>query len=104
MEFTYFKKTGELVDGFGGWDGDEGYEFAYEVEEHRLKRETVNIIFEEFFNKDMMDVLTYNQKFKLKEGLQEFIETHCGWDYFFNEYRDDLKDEFEEEALESEEQ
>ena len=89
MEFTYFKKTGELYRDtpFGReWDGDTGYNFSYEPEEEIFNEKLKQLVEEEYGT----------SAWRLVKDFGLFEEVGQG-------YRDELKDIFEEKAQESEE-
>lgn len=44
MTFKIFKKTGELKDHQGDWDGDEGYEEEIEISKSDVEKALVGII------------------------------------------------------------
>ena len=88
MEFTYFKKTGEIYrqTPFGReWDGDDGYNFNYEPEEKAFKEKLKQLVEEEYGN----------MAWKLVDDFGLFEEVGQG-------YKDKLKEIFEDEAQESE--
>ena len=98
--FEYFKKTGELRDMLGEWDGDEGFEFEYEVEDDELLDAVVDLVYEDYFMKtELADRCDY--AVAVKRGLKKFIEDNDNLDELVEDYEDELKEYFEEEALDS---
>lgn len=90
MIFTYFKKTGELRDRLGEWDGDEGFEFEYEVNNNDLL-EAVCVLADEHY---------FDCKDDLKK-LRNFIFDFDLIDILVESFKDELHDYFEEKALDS---
>lgn len=93
MVFVYFKKTGELkrtvwngVDYEDIWDGDDGYEFDYEVEDYIVRRETARLIEENFGIK--------------ATKISYFLDETDGWDSAIDYYHDELHEIFKSEAME----
>lgn len=103
MIFTYFKKTGEYCsEGVDGpeWDGDEGYNFDYDVDDSDVESALTDIVFDENFS----DITNDKEvRKKIKEGLKEFISGLCMASEIGDVYYDALKDHFESKAQESEE-
>lgn len=48
MTFKVFKKTGELRDHNGDWDGDEGYDFELEVAEEKVHRDIAEMLYNDY--------------------------------------------------------
>ena len=90
MRFTYFKKTGEFRDKHGEWDGDDGFEFDYDVDRADLLDAVCDIVDMCYFGKTLD--LT-----KFKKFVREFDLI----DILAEEFRDDLHEYFEDEALDS---
>lgn len=98
--FKYFKKTGEIRGRDGEWDGDEGFGFEYEVEDEKLLEAVVDLVYEDYFMKtELADRCDYS--IAVKRGLKKFIEDNDNLDELVEDYEDELKDYFEEEALDS---
>lgn len=98
--FRYFKKTGEIRDRDCEWDGDEGYWFEYEVEDDELLEAVVDLVYEDYFMKtELADRCDY--AVAVKSGLKKFIEDNDNLDELVEDYEEELKDYFEEEALDS---
>lgn len=88
IKIKYFKKTGEIYRDtpFGReWDGDDGYFFNYEPEEEELK-ETLKPLVEEQYGETA---------WKLVEDFGLYDEVAKG-------YEEELKEHFEDKALEGE--
>ena len=88
--FWYFKKTGEIRDKDGEWDGDEGFWFHYDVDDDALKDALLNIIDECYFENE----LNYKNFMKFMRDLDLF-------DTLIEGFEDELHDYFEEEAFDS---
>jgi hypothetical protein len=103
MKFTYFRKTGEIyrqgIDG-AEWDGDEGYDFDYEVEDSKVESALTEIIFQDNFSDITGDK---EEREKIRQGLKDFLSGLDLTDEIGDVYYDELKDYFESEAQESEE-
>ena len=99
--FRYFKKTGELRDRLGEWDGDKGYWFEYEVDEENLQEAIVDLLFDVYFDKETTDTFSVSQKVAIKEALKNLTDDNGNWEELYNDFEDDLKSMFEEEALDS---
>ena len=105
MIFTYFRKTGELYRDtpFGKeWDGDTGYDFEYEPKEEDLREAVVNILFEAYLDKDPRISFNKEQQQAIKKVLRTIIDGFDQWEGFYEEFYDELKEYFEDEAMESE--
>lgn len=101
--FRYFKKTGEIRDRDGEWDGDEGYWFEYEVEDDELLEAVVDLVYEDYFSKiNIADNCEY--VFAVKKGIKKLINDYDNLDEYVEEYDSELKDYFEKEAKEYYEQ
>ena len=87
--FEYFKKTGEIIDRNGEWDGDEGFWFSYTVDDKKLEQALLVLVDEYYFD----------SKVKLK-NLQKYIRDCDMKDTLMEMFEEELKDYFEEEALE----
>lgn len=98
--FNYFKKTGEIFDRDGEWDGDEGYDFEYTVDEEDLLDAVSELLYDDFFTKTTMtDGSSYFRC--VSKGLKKLISDFGLLDMFADAYEEDLKEYFEEEALDS---
>ena len=101
MKFNYFRKTGEYyreVDGEREWDGDNGYNFDYEVPKDEIPEALEDIIIDLYF-----DGLSDNASFYslVRQGLRKMLK-NIETDDLCEQFKDELKDYFEEEALEAE--
>lgn len=96
--FEYFKKTGEIFTE-DGWDGDEGYYINYTVEDEELKEALVNILFYEFYTDKERKELGGMGRLFAKQGIRKSIDICEGWEALFEQYEEELKEEFEIEAL-----
>ena len=88
INIEYFKKTGEIYRDtpFGKeWDGDDGYFFNFEPEEEEFKEVLKQLVEERYGEK----------AWKLVEDFGLFDEVAEG-------YREELKEYFEDKALEGE--
>lgn len=102
MKFTYFRKTGEIYRDVGGeyeWDGDEGYDFEYEVDYHQVQSALADLIYDDYFDGTTTDRETVH---KIKNKLERFISDMELVERLSESYHDGLKNYFEEEAQESE--
>ena len=88
--FTYFKKTGEIRDRDGEWDGDEGFEFEYDVDDKELLDAVCNLVDEYYFEGKL------NHK-----NFRNFVRDFDMFDMLIEGFEDELHDYFEQEALDS---
>lgn len=88
--FMYFKKTGELYDKFGEYDGDDGFWFEYEVEDNKLFKALLELINDYYFE----------SKANLK-NIKSFITDFGMLDDLIEGFEEELKEYFEEEAIDS---
>lgn len=98
--YRYFKKTGEVIDRLGNWDGDSGYHFNYEPDSKDFSQAVINVVTDYF-----SDYITKNcpeLKDKLRERVAELIKEHDLEDDLADAFEDELKGYFENEALDSE--
>lgn len=95
--FKYFKKTGEIYGPFGEWDGDDGYYFNYEVDCEDLLDVIVDLIYIDYFETEATELL----KEEIKNSLSKMIKEKELFETLFNKYEEDLKDYYEQEALDS---
>ena len=79
----YFFKTGEYLDRDGEYDGDDGHEFHYEVDYEDFREALKELVVEEY-----------------GEGAWKMVEDFCLEDEVATMYEEQLKDYFEEEAME----
>lgn len=102
MKFNYFKKTGEIYRNVCGemeWDGDEGYDFDYEVEADRVEEALADLTFNDYF---FDQTINNETALKIKQKLKNFISDIDLSSELSDFYGDRLKDYFEQEAQESE--
>ena len=99
MEFTYFKSTGVIFDKHGGYDGDDGYYFNYEVDNERIKTEISYFVLYEYFDKSVFHNMQEYQIKLMVKAVENFIDDHIDWDIMFENYKDKLQEIFEEEAI-----
>lgn len=95
--FKYFRCTHAWADEV------DGYDFEYTVDESELLDAVVDLIYEDYFyNKDFE--LCWNVDFitTVKRGIRKQIDTEDMLKEYVDRYEDELKDYFEEEAMESE--
>lgn len=97
MTFRYFKKTGEIiipvvVDGETEyvWDGDEGFEFDYDVDEGSLL-DAVSDLINEYYFEGKLNIKNFKKLLRDFDILEDLVEG----------FEDELHDYFEQEALES---
>ena len=90
MTFRYFKKTGEIRDRLGEWDGDEGFWFDYEVDDKKLLNAVCNLVDEYYFE----------CKMNIK-NFKKFVRDFDMFDTLIEGFEDELNDYFEQEALDS---
>lgn len=86
--YTYFKKLGEIYrdTAFGReWDGDEGYNFNFTPEEEEFKEALKPLVEEQYGEKAWKLVCDFGLFDEVAEG-----------------YEEELKEYFEDEAMESE--
>lgn len=90
MRFTYFKKTGEFRDKHGEWDGDDGFEFDYDVNGEDLFDAVCDIVDRLYFE-NTLD----RAKFAMFVYYCDLL------DILAEQLRDELQEYFEDEALDS---
>lgn len=75
-------------------------EFEYEVDEENLLDAVIELVYEDYFCKSK---LSNNIEYRssVKQGLRRFIEYLGNLDDLVEEYESDLKDIFEQEAMDS---
>lgn len=105
--FEYFVKTGEIrrpVNYGNGveyeWDGDEGFEIYYEPDEERMQDEVVDLLFD-FYFKENKHKFNIEQTIIIKEALKTFTDDNKNWDDLYDDFEDELKDIFEQEAFDN---
>lgn len=101
MKFNYFRKTGEYyreVDGEREWDGDDGYDFDYEVPKDEIPQALEDIIIHLYFSGLSDNASFYSL---VRQGLRKMLN-NIETDDLCEQFEGELKDYFEEEALEAE--
>ena len=97
--FTYTKITGHYYCNYkDDWEED-GVEFEYEVENKDLLPEVVDLVFEEYFKADKVVYENEGLTKLVKERLSEIIDNNYLVETFADQYEEDLKDIFEQEAM-----
>ena len=98
--YCYFIKTGENTR-FNGidteWDGDDGYDFEYDVDDRQLKEGLVSILCEDenlFTGYDSTTV-----KRKIIESFVEKIDEVGELDNWADYYEEELKEYFKDDAI-----
>ena len=96
MILNYFVKEGEYTHR-DSWDGDFGFEFEYEPKKKDLLNALVSII-KKYYFKDFLRIYPH-----LKEDINDvvFKVVDDGSDYFEEQFREELTEYFESEALAS---
>ena len=95
MTFKIFKKTGELRDRQGDWDGDEGYEEEIEISDEQVHNDVFNMICETYYMQFIkFGVITQKT---MKHFARSIIEDNDLWDNLTENYRDDLCDKYSKE-------
>ena len=97
--FTYFKKTGEIYGRDGEWDGDEGLDFEYEVEDEDLLEGIAYCVFNEYFRNKSELSLEVGFCSAVKQGIYEFLKDFDDTKFLEDKYEDELKEYFEDKAL-----
>ena len=130
MTLEYFYKTGEIyrqVDYGDGpeqeWDGDDGYDFEFEVDSEQIKTALVWAI-KNKVKGDLKHKSFYPDKYPMVNGLKDFvnrkftdaenefidallrevlntIEENDDLEEFAEWYREEIADYYEDEAMES---
>ena len=105
--FTYFRKTGEILRpiNIGGeieyeWDGDVGYDFDYTPNDEDFSNALIEIVTNHYFG----EVFNKNPKIEtyLKGVIKDVIEEQNLSKKLADFFEDELKEWFEDEAQESE--
>lgn len=126
MILEYFYKTGEYtIDrGYGEeWDGDDGYDFEFEIDDDQIKKALVSVIKQKV--KSMLRMKSdLADKYPISKDLKEFVNGKFtkGENEFINEvinemlstiedsdnledfaewYREEISDYYEDEAMET---
>lgn len=81
------------------WEED-GVEFDYEVEDKKLLPIIVNLVFEDYFESDAVYCDNKDVVKAIKENLKRFIEESDLIGVLADQYEDNLKEIFQEEAME----
>lgn len=100
MTFTYFKKTGEIHfehNGIDDYDGDDGYEFDYEVDDIDVQMAIAEFIYEDYI---VSTLPTNTEAQNVINKLWNFISDFDLLETFLNVYHDKLRNMFEQDALE----
>lgn len=105
--FVYFRKTGEYrryvveLDDFE-YDGDEGYDFEYEVDSDEVKDALIGIIADddEYFAGISKGDLPYSDRLIIAGNFVELIDDLDGLDGLVERYDEELHDAFYDEAME----
>ena len=90
MTFRYFKKTGELYDKHGEWDGDDGFEFEYDVDIDDIEKALFELVNDYYFD-GKLD----------RKNFANFMRDFDMTDMLIDGFEDELQDYFEQEALDS---
>ena len=99
MVLRFHRNTGEIYDSEGNFDGYEGYDFDYSVDDEEAKDEVVRLIANEYFRN--LDV-TYSQCKELYKGIRQLTDDNDNWEELFEYYNEELTEIFEDEALRAE--
>ena len=93
MQIKYFKTTNVYIDNLGQTEED-GYHFTYEPDSTEVLYTISEIIADTYFNKikDQSEIIKAIYDFLSESDLQDELE---------EQYYDELKDHFEEEAFET---
>lgn len=95
--FTYTRITNQYyLDSTDEWEED-GEDFEYEPEYDDLVEQIAKIIYCVYNFKDSIDI---NKKYNIIDKIKEFIVDFDFVDILFDEYYDELKDIFKDEAFE----
>lgn len=98
--FRYFRKTGEVIDRLGEWDGDEGYNFDYTPDDSDFSHAIVEVVTDYYFG-DIIKNCPDIEK-ELKNKVSNLISEMDFEDDLAEAFEDELKEYFEDEAQESE--
>ena len=99
--FKYYRTTHCYSNEYESYD--EGYDFEYTVDESELLEAVVDLIYEDYFY-DKDNELCWNVDYvtTVKKGIRSQINEEDSLADYVDHYEDDLKDYFEDEAMESE--
>ena len=99
-KFTYTKITGHYFCQYSNEWEEDGIEFDYEVENEKLLPVLIDLLLEEYFKENELD-LENEQLVKLvKENLTRMVKEQDLIDILADNYYDGLKEVFQDEALE----
>lgn len=96
----------EIIDKYGYFDNEDDFEASYknvyyEVDEEDIKDVLVDMLFETYFTEDEQMSFNTLQISTIKDMIRNFTNDNGNWEQLYNDFEDELKDYFEEEALES---
>lgn len=94
MEFTIFRKTGEIRT-VNGWDGDEGYDVEVDVSDDKVREDVFKILCEEYRS----HFLGFGalERAAMKHFARNIIEDNDLWGAIIDNHRVELRDKYEEE-------
>lgn len=74
-------------------------QFDYEVEDDDLLDAVVDFVWADYYKNKSELSLTVNFEYEVKKGLKKLIRDIDSLDYLASQYEDELKEYFEDEAL-----
>ncbi len=99
-KFKYFRKTGEIYDTNGQWDGDEGYDFYYTPDSDDLEEALVSIVTEYYFGETINENPAHENE--LTEKVRNLIQDCDFGDALADSFEEDLIAWFDTKAQDSE--
>ena len=93
MTFKIFKKTCELRDRNGDWDGDEGYEVEIEVPDEKIKNDLVAIVVDNYLPR----MVSEREHKLICEVVGKIIDDYELVDKMKKDFFDELRAMYEEE-------
>jgi hypothetical protein len=100
MTFTYTKITERVYLESSDEYEEFGEDFEYEPEEEDLQEAVIDLLFDFYFKKEVIDTFSVTQVIAIKKALKNFTDDNDNWEEMYRDFKDDLKSMFEQEAFE----
>lgn len=98
MTFKVFKKTGELRNIHGDWDGDDGYDVEIEIAEEKVHRDIAEMIYNDYILRAMpLDCEWEIDTLAVREQIEKVINELDCWDKATKLYFETLQEKYADE-------
>lgn len=97
--FRYTRVMSRTYDSYRDSYEDDGIEFDYEVSNDELLPVIVNILFEDYFEKNKQIAENRELVRAVKASIKEMVTVNDLVDIFVEAYEDDLKEIFRDDAM-----